>query len=91
MANNKTGIEWTDRTWNPTTGCDKVSPGCTHCYAEAITKRFTNNFPEGFTLKLHPERLEQPLSWRTPKGVFVHSMRDIFHEDVPIDLIKKVF
>ncbi|MCL2925450.1 MAG: phage Gp37/Gp68 family protein, partial [Trichodesmium sp. MAG_R04] len=48
MANNKTGIEWTDRTWNPTTGCDKVSPGCTHCYAEAITKRFTNNFPEGF-------------------------------------------
>ena len=56
MANNKTGIEWTDRTWNPTTGCDKVSPGCTHCYAEAITKRFTNNVPEGFTLKLHPER-----------------------------------
>lgn len=91
MANNKTGIEWTDRTWNPTTGCDKVSPGCTHCYAEAITKRFTNNFPEGFTLKLHPERLEQPLSWRTPKRVFVNSMSDIFHEDVPVDFIKKVF
>lgn len=91
MANNKTGIEWTERTWNPTTGCDKVSPGCAHCYAEAITKRFTNNFPEGFTLKLHPERLKQPLSWRTPKRVFVNSMSDIFHEDVDLDFIKQVF
>ncbi|MGD1701618.1 DUF5131 family protein [Dapis sp. BLCC M229] len=91
MASNKTGIQWTDKSWNPTTGCDKVSPGCTHCYAEALTKRFTNNFPEGFVLKLHPERLKQPLSWRTPSRIFVNSMSDIFHEDVPVDFIKQVF
>ena len=91
MASNKTGIQWTDKSWNPTTGCDKVSPGCTHCYAEALTKRFTNNFPEGFILKLHPERLKQPLSWRTPNRIFVNSMSDIFHEDVPINFIKQVF
>ena len=60
MASINTGIEWTDRTWNPTTGCDKISPGCTHCYAEAIANRFTHNFPKGFALTLHPERLQQP-------------------------------
>lgn len=91
MASNKTGIQWTDKTWNPMTGCDKVSPGCTHCYAEAITKRFTNNFPEGFALTLHPERLNQPLSWRTPSRVFVNSMSDIFHQDVPVSFIKQIF
>jgi protein gp37 len=91
MASINTGIEWTDRTWNPTTGCNKVSPGCTHCYAEAITKRFTQNFPQGFDLTLHPERLEEPKRWRTPSRIFVNSMSDLFHEEVPLSFLKKVF
>lgn len=91
MASTNTGIEWTDRTWNPTTGCNKVSPGCTHCYAEALTKRFPKNFPNGFDLTLHPERLEEPKHWRTPSRIFVNSMSDLFHEEVPIDFLKEVF
>jgi protein gp37 len=91
MASTHTGIEWTDRTWNPTTGCNKVSPGCTHCYAEAITKRFTNNFPNGFDLTLHQERLKEPLRWRTPSRIFVNSMSDLFHEEVPLSFLKEVF
>lgn len=91
MASTQTGIEWTDRTWNPTTGCNKVSPGCTHCYAEAITKRFTNNFPNGFDLTLHEERLKEPLRWRTPSRIFVNSMSDLFHEEVPLDFLQEVF
>jgi protein gp37 len=91
MSSINTGIEWCDRTWNPTTGCDKVSPGCTHCYAEAITKRFHNNFPNGFTLTQYPERLKEPLSWRKPSRIFVNSMSDLFHEDVSIEFLKQVF
>lgn len=91
MASINTGIEWTDRTWNPTTGCNKVSPGCTHCYAEAITKRFTQNFKNGFALTLHPERLEEPLKWRKPSRIFVNSMSDLFHEDIPVEFLQKVF
>jgi protein gp37 len=91
MSSIHTGIEWTDKTWNPTTGCNKVSPGCLHCYAEAITKRFPNNFKNGFDLTLHEERLAEPLKWRTPSRIFVNSMSDLFHEDVPLDFIKKVF
>lgn len=91
MASINTGIEWTDRTWNPTTGCDKVSPGCTHCYAEALTKRFHTNFPEGFTFTTHPERLKEPLRWRKASRIFVNSMSDLFHEDMPIDFLKEVF
>ena len=91
MSSTKTGIEWTDKTWNPTTGCDKVSPGCLHCYAEALTKRFPRNFPNGFDLTLHPERLQEPLRWRTPSRVFVNSMSDLFHDDVPIEFIQQVF
>jgi protein gp37 len=91
MSSTHTGIEWTDKTWNPTTGCDKVSNGCLHCYAEAITQRFPKNFPNGFALTLHPERLEEPLRWRTPSRVFVNSMSDLFHDDVPLDFIKQVF
>ncbi|MCW6034918.1 phage Gp37/Gp68 family protein [Spirulina subsalsa FACHB-351] len=91
MSSTHTGIEWTDKTWNPTTGCDKVSPGCLHCYAEAITQRFHKNFPNGFALTLHPERLQQPLSWRTPSRIFVNSMSDLFHEDVPLEFIREVF
>ncbi len=91
MSSINTGIEWTDKTWNPTTGCDKISTGCLHCYAEAITQRFPKNFPNGFSLTLHPERLKEPLRWRTPSRVFVNSMSDLFHDDVPLDFIRQVF
>lgn len=91
MSSTHTGIEWTDKTWNPTTGCDKVSPGCLHCYAEALTKRFSKNFPNGFALTLHPERLAEPSRWRTPSRIFVNSMSDLFHQDVPLEFIRQVF
>lgn len=91
MSSTHTGIEWTDKTWNPTTGCDKVSPGCLHCYAEALTQRFPKNFPNGFALTLHPERLNEPLRWRTPSRIFVNSMSDLFHKDVPLEFIRQVF
>ena len=91
MVSTNTGIEWTDRTWNPTTGCDKVSPGCANCYAEAITQRFTHNFPQGFDLTLHSERIKEPKRWRKPSRVFVNSMSDLFHKDVSISFIKEVF
>ena len=89
MANTNTSIEWTDKSWNPVTGCTKVSPGCIHCYAEAITKRF--KFPNGFNLTLYPERLEQPLSWKKPCRIFVNSMSDLFHEEIPLEFIQSVF
>ena len=83
-------IEWTEATWNPTTGCTKVSPGCDHCYAEGIYNRFHG--PGAFdTVTLRPERLDQPLRWRKPRKVFVNSMSDLFHEDVPDDYIARVF
>lgn len=91
MSSTNTGIEWTDRTWNPTTGCTKVSPGCTHCYAEVITKRFSNNFPNGFTLTQYPERLATPKQWRKPSRIFVNSMSDLFHEDVKLSFLQQVF
>lgn len=91
MSSANTGIEWTDKTWNPTTGCDKISSGCLNCYAEALTQRFSKNFPNGFTLTLHPKRLEEPLRWRTPSRIFVNSMSDLFHKDVPLEFIKQVF
>ncbi|SRR6266508_719094 len=98
----RTSIEWTDVTWNPVTGCSKVSPGCAHCYAETISKRFagTNAYPlfkpwtpENAThnLVLHPERLDQPLRWRRPRVVFVNSMSDLFHELVPDAFIEQVY
>jgi protein gp37 len=90
MSSTRTGIEWTDKTWNPTTGCDKISPGCLHCYAEALTQRFSQNFPNGFNLTLHHERLGEPLRWRTPSRVFVNSMSDLFHEEVPFEFIEQV-
>lgn len=90
-----TTIEWTDRVWNPVTGCTKVSAGCKHCYAEGIANR---RLPHGgfkdreFTeVRCHPERLSLPLSWRKPQRVFVNSMSDLFHEDVPTDFIDQVF
>jgi protein gp37 len=91
MSSTNTGIEWTDKTWNPTTGCDKVSPGCIHCYAETITKRFANNFPNGFNLTLHDSRLLEPIRWKQPSRIFVNSMSDLFHEKVPTKFIKEVF
>jgi protein gp37 len=88
-----TTIEWTDRTWNPVTGCTKVSPGCDHCYAEGIARRFagTKAFPQGFDVTLRPERLGDPLKWRKPRRVFVNSMSDLFHQDVPNDFIAQVW
>jgi protein gp37 len=91
MANARTTIEWTDATWNPTTGCDKVSPGCKHCYAERITERFPQAFPQGFRFTLHPERLREPYRWRKPRRVFVNSMSDLFHERMPISFLLEVF
>jgi protein gp37 len=91
MASTNTGIEWTDKTWNPTTGCDKISPGCVHCYAETLTNRFPKSFPYGFDLTLYPERLKEPLKWRTPSRIFVNSMSDLFHKKVPLDFIQEVF
>jgi protein gp37 len=88
---NKTKIEWTDRTWNPSTGCTKVSPGCKNCYAEALTQRFTNHFKTGFDFTLHPDRLDQPQHWRTPSRIFVNSMSDLFHEDMPLEYLKRIF
>lgn len=91
MANARSAIEWTDRTWNPTTGCNKVSPGCKFCYAEAITKRFKQNFPEGFRFVIHPDRLDEPRRWKKSSRIFVNSMSDLFHEDMPIDFLKRIF
>lgn len=90
-----TKIEWSDETWNPVTGCDKVSPGCAHCYAETIAERFRgvpgHPYEQGFDLKLHPERLGQPHKWRKPRRVFVNSMSDLFHPDIPPDFTRRVF
>jgi protein gp37 len=87
-------IEWTDATWNPVRGCTKVSPGCTHCYAETFAERFRgvpeHPFEFGFDLRLVPEKLGEPLRWRVPKMVFVNSMSDLFHPGVPDDYIVNV-
>jgi protein gp37 len=91
MPSTKTGIEWTDKTWNPTTGCNKVSPGCKHCYAETLTKRFSSTFTNGFKFTLHPDRLEEPKRWKQPSRIFVNSMSDLFHEKMPISFLKQVF
>lgn len=87
-------IEWTDATWNPIRGCTKISPGCKHCYAERFAERFRgvrdHPFEQGFDLRLIPEKLSAPLRWPAPKMVFVNSMSDLFHEDVPLSYISKV-
>jgi protein gp37 len=84
-------IEWTEATWNPTVGCTKVSPGCDRCYAERIALRFPKTFPSGFELTLRPDALDLPLHWRRPRTIFVNSMSDLFHVDVPDDFIANVF
>ena len=89
----KTKIEWATDTWNPITGCTKVSEGCRNCYAERMAKRqqAMGNYKDGFKLTLRPERLDHPLRWRKPRRIFVCSMADLFHEDVPFDYIAAVF
>lgn len=84
-------IEWTEATWNPTVGCTKVSPGCDRCYAERMALRFPKTFPNGFDLTLRPDALELPLRWRRPRTIFVNSMSDLFHVDVPDKYIRQVF
>ena len=90
----RSSIEWTDATWNPVRGCTKISPGCKHCYAETFAERFRgvpgHPFEQGFDLRLVREKLEVPLTWRAPRRIFVNSMSDLFHEDVPIEYIAEV-
>lgn len=85
------GIEWTDATWNPTVGCTEVSPGCDLCYAKRVTQRFPQTFPNGFDLTLREAALELPHRWRAPRLIFVNSMSDLFHKDVPDAFIRRVF
>src|SRR5690349_9775232 len=93
MSDN-TKIEWTDATWNPVRGCTKISPGCKHCYAETFAERFRgvpgHPYEQGFDLRLVPEKLPDPLTWSTPRMVFVNSMSDLFHERVPESYINRV-
>jgi protein gp37 len=94
MAERST-IEWTEASWNPTTGCSEVSPGCAHCYAKTFAERWRGTpghpYEQGFDLKLWPDRLELPLRWAKPKVIFVNSMSDLFHEDIPAEFIRQVF
>jgi protein gp37 len=94
MATNSP-IEWTDATWNPVTGCSKISPGCKNCYAERMANRLKamgqKNYRNGFEVTLQPQMLELPLHWKTPKRIFVNSMSDLFHVDVPDSYIEDVF
>lgn len=92
----KTKIEWTEETWNPVSGCTKISPGCKNCYAQRMARRLAGwagypEFPNHFSVTLHPDRLEQPLHWRRPRKVFVPSMGDLFHPDVPLVFIWQVW
>ncbi|MBG0789444.1 MAG: phage Gp37/Gp68 family protein [Desulfovibrionaceae bacterium] len=90
-----TKIEWTEKSWNPLTGCTKISPGCQHCYAERMAKRLhamgQYNYRNGFKLTLHKSALSIPLTWKKPSMIFVNSMSDLFHKDVPLAFIKQVF
>jgi len=91
----RSGIEWTESTWNPLTGCTKVSPGCKHCYAERMAKRLQamgqENYRNGFKLTLHENAMEKPLEWKKPQVIFVNSMSDLFHKDVPVEFVLEIF
>jgi len=91
----KSAIEWTEATWNPVTGCDKVTPGCAHCYAETFAERFRgvagHPYEQGFDLRLWPERLDLPLRWKRPRMIFVNSMSDLFHERIPFEFVERIF
>lgn len=88
-------IEWTESTWNPVTGCTKISPGCKHCYAERMAERLKamgqRNYANGFELTVHEHAVELPLRWKKPQRIFVNSMSDLFHKDVPVEFIQRVF
>lgn len=94
MADNSK-IEWTEATWNPVTGCTQVSPGCAHCYAKTFAERWRgvpgHAYEQGFELRLWEERLDQPLRWRRPRFIFVNSMSDLFHEEIPFAFVRRVF
>ena len=91
----KSAIEWTDATWNPVTGCTKISAGCDNCYAARFAERWRGTpghpFEAGFDLTLRPDRLKQPLRWKKPRSIFVNSMSDLFHKDVPTSFVDQVF
>ena len=91
----QSSIEWTEMTWNPTTGCNKLSAGCKYCYAEVMAKRLQamgiDKYKNGFELALHEDALDIPYTWKKSKVVFVNSMSDLFHKDVPLSFIQKVF
>ena len=95
VMGDKSAIEWTDATWNPVTGCTKVTRGCDNCYAERLAERFRGTpghpFERGFDLTLRPERLSQPLSWKRPRKIFVNSMSDLFHKEIPAEFVDRVF
>src|SRR2546427_4847442 len=94
MSQNST-IEWTEATWNPIRGCVKISPGCANCYAETFAERFRgvcgHPYEQGFDLKLWPTRIGLPARWKSPRRIFVNSMSDLFHRDVPDSFIESVF
>jgi protein gp37 len=91
----RSAIEWTEATWNPVTGCTKVSPGCAHCYAETFAERWRglpgHRYEQGFDLRLWPSRLEQSLRWKRPRMIFVNSMSDLFHPEIPFEFVDQVF
>jgi protein gp37 len=91
----QSSIEWTEMTWNPTTGCDKISTGCKFCYAEIMSKRLqamgAEKYKDNFVIRIHENELQTPYTWKKPKVVFVNSMSDLFHKDIPIEFIRKVF
>jgi len=88
-------IEWTESTWNPVTGCTKISDGCKNCYAEVMARRLKAmgqpKYKNGFKLTLHPETLNEPYTWKKPRMIFINSMSDLFHKDVPVEYIQKIF
>lgn len=91
----QSSIEWTEMTWNPVTGCNKLSAGCKFCYAEVMSRRLRamglEKYKDGFKLRIHPHELDRPYTWKKPQMVFVNSMSDLFHKDVPVDFIQQVF
>jgi protein gp37 len=91
----QSSIEWTEMTWNPTTGCTKISAGCKYCYAEIMSKRLkamgVEKYKDAFKVRIHEDQLKVPYTWKSSKIVFVNSMSDLFHEDIPLDFIKRVF
>lgn len=91
----QSSIEWTEMTWNPTTGCDKLTAGCKFCYAEVMSRRLkamgVEKYSDEFKLRVHEHELKRPYTWKSPKTVFVNSMSDLFHKDIPVEFIQKVF